>query len=104
MRSGMTLCTSLEPSVSESVPATIGQIPVQDLLISTEAIGRINELTSQFWADRSMIADQFVDKFSDIIQAPHVAWYSKEAELQLRRSSIEEILRVFRGQPPKNPV
>jgi D-3-phosphoglycerate dehydrogenase / 2-oxoglutarate reductase len=40
----------------------------------------------------------------NIVLTPHVAWYSEEAELQLRRSSIEEILRVLAGHPPKNPV
>jgi D-3-phosphoglycerate dehydrogenase / 2-oxoglutarate reductase len=40
----------------------------------------------------------------NIVMTPHVAWYSEEADLQLRRSSIEEIVRVLGGQPPKNPV
>jgi D-3-phosphoglycerate dehydrogenase / 2-oxoglutarate reductase len=40
----------------------------------------------------------------NIVLTPHVAWYSEEAELQLRRSSIEEIVRVLSGDPPKNPV
>jgi D-3-phosphoglycerate dehydrogenase len=40
----------------------------------------------------------------NIVLTPHVAWYSEEAELQLRRSSIEEIVRVLAGDPPKNPV
>ena len=40
----------------------------------------------------------------NVVLTPHVAWYSEEAELQLRRSSIEEIMRVLGGQAPKNPV
>jgi D-3-phosphoglycerate dehydrogenase len=40
----------------------------------------------------------------NIVLTPHVAWYSEEADLQLRRSAIEEIVRVLAGQPPKNPV
>jgi D-3-phosphoglycerate dehydrogenase len=38
------------------------------------------------------------------VLTPHVAWYSEEADLQLRRSAIEEIIRVLAGKPPKNPV
>ncbi|MBV9998922.1 MAG: C-terminal binding protein [Verrucomicrobia bacterium] len=40
----------------------------------------------------------------NVVLSPHVAWYSVEADLQLRRSAIEEIVRVLRGQPPRNPV
>jgi D-3-phosphoglycerate dehydrogenase len=43
-------------------------------------------------------------RLENMVLTPHVAWYSEEAELQLRRSSIEEILRVLAGQAPKNPV
>jgi D-3-phosphoglycerate dehydrogenase len=40
----------------------------------------------------------------NIVLSPHVAWYSEEANLQLRRSAIEEIIRVLTGDSPKNPV
>jgi D-3-phosphoglycerate dehydrogenase / 2-oxoglutarate reductase len=40
----------------------------------------------------------------NIVLSPHVAWYSEEANLQLRRSAMEEIIRVLSGQSPKNPV
>jgi len=40
----------------------------------------------------------------NIVLSPHVAWYSEEANLQLRRSAIEEIIRVLTGHSPKNPV
>jgi D-3-phosphoglycerate dehydrogenase len=38
------------------------------------------------------------------VLSPHVAWYSEEAKVQLRRSSVEEIVRVLTGKKPKNPV
>jgi D-3-phosphoglycerate dehydrogenase len=40
----------------------------------------------------------------NIVLTPHVAWYSEEADLQLRQSAIEEIIRVLTGHSPKNPV
>src|SRR5208282_1965275 len=43
-------------------------------------------------------------RFENIVLTPHVAWYSEEADLQLRRSAIEEIIRVLTGHSPKNPV
>ncbi len=42
--------------------------------------------------------------FKNVIITPHIAWYSEEAETDLRTRSIEEVLRVIRGEPPKNPV
>lgn len=43
-------------------------------------------------------------RLENIVLTPHVAWYSEEADLQLRRSAIEEIIRVLTGHSPKNPV
>ena len=40
----------------------------------------------------------------NIVLSPHVAWYSEEANQQLRRSAIEEIVRVLTGHSPKNPI
>jgi D-3-phosphoglycerate dehydrogenase len=40
----------------------------------------------------------------NIVLSPHVAWYSEEADLQLRRSAMEEIIRVLTGHSPKNPL
>lgn len=40
----------------------------------------------------------------NVVLSPHVAWYSEESDLQLRRSAVEEIARVLNGQPPLNPV
>jgi Lactate dehydrogenase and related dehydrogenases len=40
----------------------------------------------------------------NVVLSPHVAWYSEEANLQLRRSAIEEIVRVLTGHSPKNSV
>lgn len=42
--------------------------------------------------------------FENVVLSPHVAWYSEEADLQLRRSAVEEIVRVLAGQAPRNPV
>jgi D-3-phosphoglycerate dehydrogenase / 2-oxoglutarate reductase len=40
----------------------------------------------------------------NVVLSPHVAWYSEEANVQLRRSSVEEIVRVLTGKKSKNPV
>jgi D-3-phosphoglycerate dehydrogenase len=38
------------------------------------------------------------------ILTPHVAWYSEESELALRRMAAEEIARVARGEWPRSVV
>jgi D-3-phosphoglycerate dehydrogenase len=40
----------------------------------------------------------------NLVLSPHVAWYSEEASLQLRRSAVEEIVLVLSGHSPRNPV
>lgn len=35
---------------------------------------------------------------------PHTAWYSEEAQRDMRTRSAEDILRVMRGEPPRMPV
>jgi D-3-phosphoglycerate dehydrogenase len=40
----------------------------------------------------------------NVIVTPHTAWYSIEADLEDRTRSVEEVLRVIRGEPPRNPV
>ncbi|MBV9489410.1 MAG: C-terminal binding protein [Verrucomicrobia bacterium] len=43
-------------------------------------------------------------ELDNVVLSPHVAWYSEEANLQLRRSAVEEIVRVLTGHAPKNLV
>lgn len=40
----------------------------------------------------------------NVIITPHTAWYSIEASLEDRTRCVEEVLRVIRGEPPRNPV
>jgi D-3-phosphoglycerate dehydrogenase len=35
---------------------------------------------------------------------PHLAWYSEEAEVDLRVRAAEEVVRVLRGDKPRSPV
>lgn len=40
----------------------------------------------------------------NLVITPHTAWYSIESGLEDRTRSVEEVLRVIRGEPPRNPV
>jgi len=39
-----------------------------------------------------------------IIYTPHVAWNSVEAEMELRKSAVQEVKRVLKGEKPLNLV
>ena len=45
------------------------RIAAVDFLASPEFKGKEQDLTAQFWADRSMTADQFIDKFVNLVEA-----------------------------------
>jgi D-3-phosphoglycerate dehydrogenase / 2-oxoglutarate reductase len=39
-----------------------------------------------------------------ILVTPHVAWASEESKVDVRRRGAEDVLRVLRGERPRNPV
>ena len=39
-----------------------------------------------------------------ILVTPHVAWYSEEAMIDMRRRAAEDVVRVLRGEKPRTPV
>lgn len=47
--------------------------------------------------------DSVID-YDSIVYTPHVAWYSESSIETLRRTVTEDVLRVVRGESPKNPV
>lgn len=49
-------------------------------------------------------ADHPLRSAPNTILNPHAAWYSEESLTQLQASAGEEVARVLRGEPLKNPV
>jgi D-3-phosphoglycerate dehydrogenase len=39
-----------------------------------------------------------------VIVTPHTAWYSEEAQIDMRTRAAEDILRALKGEPPRMPV
>ena len=35
---------------------------------------------------------------------PHMAYFSEQAEVELKTRATEEVVRAFRGEPPRCPV
>jgi D-3-phosphoglycerate dehydrogenase / 2-oxoglutarate reductase len=97
--------------------AAIAQMKRSPILINVSRGGLIDGAALARALESGKLSGAGLDVFEDepnvrpellalenIVLTPHVAWYSEEADLQLRRSAIEEIVRVLGGEPPKNPV
>jgi D-3-phosphoglycerate dehydrogenase / 2-oxoglutarate reductase len=72
-------------------------------LIRALRAGQISAAGIDVFEEEPQVPSEYL-ALENIVLSPHVAWYSEEASLALRRSAIEEILRVLTGQSPKNPV
>jgi D-3-phosphoglycerate dehydrogenase len=97
--------------------SAFGQMKQKPILVNVSRGGLIDSAALARALQSGSISGAGIDVFEDepnipsdlialdnIILSPHVAWYSEEAKFQLRRSAIEEIVRVLRGDAPKNPV
>ena len=51
-----------------------------------------------------MSPDSHIFRYENIICTPHMAWYSEEAAIDLKRKAAEEALRFLRGEAVKYPV
>lgn len=49
-------------------------------------------------------ADSPLLKFENFIVSPHIAWYSEESSVDLKRKAAEEAVRVIRGEPLRCPL
>jgi D-3-phosphoglycerate dehydrogenase / 2-oxoglutarate reductase len=97
--------------------AAIAQMKRAPILINVSRGGLIDSSALARALQNGRLAGAGIDVFENephvppeflaldnILLTPHVAWYSEESSLQLRRSAIEEIMRVLGGQQPKNSV
>jgi len=53
---------------------------------------------------RDNAALQAILKEPRILVTPHVAWYSEEAMIDMRRRAAEDVVRVLQGEKPRTPV
>jgi D-3-phosphoglycerate dehydrogenase / 2-oxoglutarate reductase len=48
--------------------------------------------------------DSRFSEFENVILTPHVGFYSEESKRELSRTVSDDVVRVLRDEPPKNPV
>jgi D-3-phosphoglycerate dehydrogenase / 2-oxoglutarate reductase len=72
-------------------------------LVRALRTGQISGAGLDVFEDEPQVPADFLG-LENVVLSPHLAWYSEEGNVQLRRSSVEEIVRVLTGKNPKNPV
>jgi D-3-phosphoglycerate dehydrogenase / 2-oxoglutarate reductase len=95
----------------------LAQMKRKPILINVSRGGLIDSAALSRALGSGQVSGAGIDVFEDephvpveylalgnMVLTPHVAWYSEEANLQLRRSAIEEIVLVLTGHAPRNPV
>jgi len=50
------------------------------------------------------ITEHPIFSFENVVITPHSAWYSEQAMVKLRENAIAEVIRLAKGQDPKNRV
>jgi D-3-phosphoglycerate dehydrogenase len=77
-----------------------------DLEAATSALaaGRLGGLALDVTEVEPLPADHPLRHHPRAIITPHMAFYSVEAQLELRRRVADEVARALRGEPPRCPV
>lgn len=96
---------------------TIGQLPRGAYLINTARGGCVDlpavvraldsgQLTAAGLdvVEGEPLADEQARKHPRIVFTPHAAYYSVEGYREMRRKGVEEVIRVLRDEPVRNPV
>jgi len=66
--------------------------------------GRIAGAGIDVFEGEPLAADHPLRTGPNIVLTPHVAWYSEESQVALKRSAAEEVVRVAQGEWPRSLV
>lgn len=81
-----------------------GPLIDEDALLEAVAAGRIAGAALDVLNVEPPAPDSPLLQEPRILITPHMAWYSEEAKLDVRRQGAEEVVRVLRGDTPRAPV
>ena len=66
--------------------------------------GRIAGAALDVFSKEPVLRDHPLLRFPNFICTPHMAWYSEDSKLELKRKAAEEARRVLMGETPKYQV
>lgn len=81
-----------------------GAIADTHALAAALQAGTIAGAALDVFEEEPLPADHPIRRAPNTILNSHAAWYSEEAMAQLQRNAAEEVARVLRGEPMKNPL
>lgn len=76
----------------------------QDALIAALRTGRPAVAALDVHPTEPLDPSVFAGVLDQVILTPHMAWYSEESELDMRRKASEEAARLLRGERPRDVV
>jgi D-3-phosphoglycerate dehydrogenase len=81
-----------------------GGLVDEDALAAALTAGRLAGAALDVVEKEPPPPDHPLRKAPNLIMTPHLAFYSREAVVELQTKVAEEAARAFRGEPPRSPV
>ena len=91
-------------------PRRAPQVVESDRLLDLDAVTRaleaeqLSAVALDVFEAEPLSPDHPLRRHPRALITPHMAFYSEEAERELRRRGAEEVARAVRGEPPRCPV
>jgi D-3-phosphoglycerate dehydrogenase len=76
----------------------------QGALVAAVRAGKVSAVGCDVFEEEPPPADEPLLGLREAIVTPHAAWYTEEAERELRHKGLAEALRILRGEEVQHPV
>ena len=71
-------------------------------LVTALELGQVRGAGLDLVEGEQLPTDHPLLHFDNVVITPHVAWYSEEAKVNLRRMAVQEVIRVLHGGKPNS--
>ena len=86
------------------INASRGKIVQEAALVEALQAGRLRGAALDVFEAEPLAQDSPLLHMDQVVLTPHVAWFSTEAEEELKRTVAMEARRALLGEPPQHPV
>jgi D-3-phosphoglycerate dehydrogenase len=81
-----------------------GGIVDEEALVEALKSGQLASAAMDVAKQEPVGADSALLRHENLLVTPHMAWYSEEAALEMKRKAAEEAVRFIRGEAVHNPI